>query len=233
MPANRDLLGERLGALGLAPHREEEILRELGDHLEDQAATLEAGGMASDAALRRALNDVSDWPAVRREIVSAELGEEYMNYRTKALWLPALCASVIGCGMLRLMQFSGLVPHFYFLSGGLYYTFYIPWLIALPIVGAIAAFWSKRAGGKPIHRLLAALAPSIGPFSMILTGPFIGLLIYLFLRLRTKGHMPSPWSGFHPPLIGVFAVLASWVLLPAVGLLIGALPFLRRPQPQS
>jgi ABC-type uncharacterized transport system involved in gliding motility auxiliary subunit len=32
---------------------------------------------------------------------------------------------------------------------------------------------------------------------------------------------------------GVLVLLVNWVLLPAVGLLLGAVPFLRKPQPQS
>ncbi len=61
MPDTRVALKNRLGELGLAPQREEEILRELSDHLADHAAALETGGMAGGAAFRQALNDVPDW----------------------------------------------------------------------------------------------------------------------------------------------------------------------------
>jgi hypothetical protein len=50
MPDNEKYLRERLGKLGLPPHREEEILRELSEHLADHAAALEARGLTSDAA---------------------------------------------------------------------------------------------------------------------------------------------------------------------------------------
>jgi hypothetical protein len=116
-----------------------------------------------------------------------------------------------------------------------FFTFYLPWLIALPAIGAVAAFWSQRAGGKAVHRLLAALAPPIGMLGTFLIGPFIGLLIYLLIPLFSDGagHRRIRFPLHAPPMIGVFLMLASWVLLPAVGLLLGAVPFLRRAQPQS
>jgi len=239
MPDNRVLLKKRLGELGLAPQREEEILRELGDHLEDHAAEIETRAMACEDAIREALDSVSDWPALRREIISAEVEEGTMNYRTKVLWLPALSTLVLSSGLLATLQFIGLVPHFYWLSnrmnGGLYYTFYIPWLIALPAIGAVAAFWSQRAGGKAVHRLLAALAPSISMLGTFLIAPFVGLLIFLLIPLFSDGagHRRIRFPLHAPPMIGVFLMLASWVLLPAVGLLLGAAPFLRKPQAQA
>ena len=50
MPDNQGLIRERLGKLWLETRREEEILLELADHLDDHAAALEARGVARDAA---------------------------------------------------------------------------------------------------------------------------------------------------------------------------------------
>ena len=253
MPGNLGLIRERLGKLGLEARREEEILRELGEHLQDHIAALEAGGMRRDAAAQEALNSVSNWPEFRKQILEAENEEGTMNYRTKVLWLPALFALTMSSGLLALLQYAGLLPHFYWLSTGsstAYLTqrvglvmvppiplliLYIPWLIALPVVGAVAAFWSQRAGGKAIHRLLAALAPPIGMLGFFLITPFITLLVYMLIPLFAKGsgHTRVPLTLHAPPMIGVLVVLVSWVLLPAVGLFLGALPFLRKHQPQS
>ncbi len=71
MPDNRENLKERLGKLRLGPHREEEILRELDDHLADHAAAHEARGVTRAAAARQALNSVSNWPDLRKEILAA------------------------------------------------------------------------------------------------------------------------------------------------------------------
>ena len=113
MPDDQDLIEARLGKLGLEAQREEEILRELSEHLADHAKALEASGTAADAAARQALDSVSNWPEIRAEIVSAETEEAIMNHRTKVLWLPALCALTLSNGCLALMQIFNVPAHFY------------------------------------------------------------------------------------------------------------------------
>jgi len=241
VPDHRGLLKKCLGELGLAPRREEEILRELGDHLEDHADALETHGTANEEAFQEALRGVIDWPEFREEIFRAETEEATMNYpvtyRTKVLWLPALGALTLSSSLLAIFQFSGLVPRFYWLSGTdyLFLTFYLPWLIALPVIGAVAAFWSQRAGGKAVHRVLAALAPPLGMLGFFLISPFLTLLIYMLLPLFTHRTARVHFGPVDVAIIvpGVLVLLVSWVLLPAVGLLLGAVPFLRKPQPQS
>lgn len=240
MPDNRAILRERLGKLGLGPHREEEIIRELSDHLEDYAAAREARGMAPEEADRKARDSVSDWPALRSEIVLAETEEESMNYRTKVLWLPALGALTLSSTLLALFQFSGLVPRFYWLSGEPgtypYFFFYVPWLIALPVVGAGAALWSQLAGGKALHRMMAALAPSLGMLGFFLIFiPFIAWPIRIVMLVYTHSHVSFSWPGASLVafLTGFLILLANWVLLPAIALFIGAVPFLRKPQAQA
>lgn len=234
MSDEQELIKARLGKLGIAPHREEEILRELSEHLEDEAAVLEARGVTREDAVQDALGSVSDWSVFRSEIVAAETAEDNMNYRTKVLWLPALGALTLSSVLLAVFQYAGLVPRFYWSSATAqsmqpFYTIYLPWLVALPVVGAATALWSQHAGGEPVHRLLAALSPPLAMLGTFLAGPFVGLLIYLCLRLLGNRNLPSPHPSLHGVTLmaGVFAMLASWVLLPAVGLLLGAALFLR------
>jgi hypothetical protein len=145
-----------------------------------------------------------------------------MNYRTKVLWLPALCTLTLSNVLLALMQIFGPLTHFYWLNPYMgmrpFYTFLVPWLILQPVVGAVAAYWSRRAGGAVRHQLLAALAPAIallGLFALVL--PF----------------MLGEHGGHHIRLSAYLLMTAIWALLPALPLLIGAAPFLRKPQPQS
>jgi hypothetical protein len=223
MPDHQGRLKKCLGGLGLSPHREQEILRELGDHLEDHAAALEARGVASDAAVREALDSVANWPAFRNEILSAETEETIMNYRTKALWLPALGALTLSNVLLALMQVFGVPAHFYWFGIGksvqALCEFIVPWLISQPVVGAVAAYWSRRAGGTVQYQLLAALTPAIA-----LLGLFLLILPWAMIIERP----------FAPNVrLDAFLILTvTWVLLPAVPLLIGAAPFLRKPQAQ-
>ncbi len=224
MPDNQGLVAERLGKLGLGSRREQEILRELSEHLADHATALEACGVACDAAARKALESVSDWPELRSEILSAETEETNMNHRTKVLWLPALCALTLSNGLLAISQIFGPRTHFSWLNPYIdlrpFYMFLVPWLISQPVVGAVAAYWSRRAGGTVRHQLLSALAPAIA-----LLGVFV--LILPFSIMLDK-HVAD-----HIRLGAVVLMTVIWVLLPAVPLLIGAAPFLRKPQAQA
>jgi len=223
MPDNRELIQERLGKLGLGTRRDEEIVRELGEHLEDHAAALEALGVAQDAAAREALDSVSNWAEFREDLLAAETEETIMNYRTKVFWLPALCALILSNGLLALIQIFGPLPRFYWLSQDMsmrpYFTFIIPWLISQPVVGAVAAYWSRRAGGGLLHQLLAALAPAIA-----LLGLFLVILPFSVIMEKHVSHDIQ--------LTGFLVLTVTWVLLPSLPLLVGAAPFLRKTQPQ-
>jgi hypothetical protein len=224
MPDNQELIRERLGNLGLGTCREEEIFRELSDHVADHAAALEARGVPRDAAVRAALDSVFNWPEFREEILSAETEEAIMNYRTKVLWLPALCALTLSNVMLALIQVFGPPPHFYWFYTGKsmqpMIAFFVPWLISQPVVGAVAAYWSRRAGGALRHQLLAALAPVIA-----LLGLFVLILPFSMVLDKHVAH--------NIRLTAFLVLTVVWVLLPSVPLLIGAAPFLRKPRPQS
>jgi hypothetical protein len=231
MPNNQDLIRERLGALGLPPQREEEILRELGEHVEDSLAALEAGGILPEQALRDTLDSVSDWPELRKRIVHAETAGRAMNCRTRALWVPALSAIAMSSGLLALVQHAGIAPHLFWVgkrsNSCLFFAFYFPWLILLPLVGAVSAFLSDHAGSKVKHRLLAALAPALGMLGFIFISPLIALAIYLAMYLLHRGHAHGSFSLILF-LTASSVYLANWVLLPAIGLLMGAAPFLRK-----
>jgi len=225
MVDGQELISPRLGKLGLGTRREEEIVRELGEHLADHAATLEARGLTSDAATREVLNCVSNWPELRNEIVSAETEETTMNYRTKVLWLPALCAITLSNGLVALMQIFGRPPDSYWLgtagkSMEVIGAFIVPWLISQSVVGAVAAYWSRRAGGTVWYQLLAALSPAI-------------VLLGLFLLVIPSSILLHKHALHNIRLSAFMIVTLTWVLLPAVPLLIGAAPFLRKPQAQS
>ena len=214
-------LRKRLGKLGLGIHREEEIFREFSEHLEDHAAAIAATGINKNAAAREALDSVPNWSQLRKEILAAESEELTMNYRTKALWLPALVAVTLSSISLALLIFTGLYPYIYLLRDGLFIPFYVPWLLALPIIGAVAAFWSQRAGGKVAHRLFVSLAPPIISLGIM-------LIIFLPLSLAVDRHVPIGLK-----LEGLLTYIVAWVLVPSLALFLGAAPFLRKPLAQS
>jgi hypothetical protein len=224
MRDDRKFVKKSLGRLGLTPHREEEIARELSEHLADHAVALEARGLDKDAAAREAQDSVSNWPELGRKILAAETEGTTMNYRTRVLWLPALFALTLSYVLLALIQIFGPQPSFYWFFTGRslmpFVAFIVPWLLSQPVVGAIAAYWSRRAGGTVRYQILAALAPAIA-----LLGLFLLILPFAMIVVHHVSHTMR---------IGSFLGLTvTWVILPALPLLLGAAPFLRTAQSRS
>jgi hypothetical protein len=97
-----------------------------------------------------------------------------------------------------------------------------------PLVGAVSAPWSRRVDGSLREQLIAALAPAIPAIAVML---FIAVVTIPIEFVWVATH-PSVRNTGRDILFKMTSV-TIWALLPALALLIGAAPFLRRPQPQS
>ena len=92
---------------------------------------------------------------------------------------------------------------------------HIPWLLALLLIGAGTTFLARRAGASLSRRLLVALSPAL------LIGGAVNLLMALVVTAASiGGHRVYPID-----FVGHFIV--GWLVVPAIALLLGALPFLR------
>ena len=196
---------------------QDEVVAELAAHLEEIDEEARGNGMTSEAALELALQEVGDWRVLALEIARVKSQEDFMNYRTKTLWLPALATffgasiSLMGC------QFLGMRPHLVWVIGvGM--SFYWPWLATLPIFGAVGARLSQRAHGLAPARLAAALSPALVML--------IVMLLILPFSLAAEG-------VHHLRLISFGIGLINWVAIPALALLVGALPFLHKTGPET
>ncbi len=204
-----------LGALQIA--HDEEIVRELAAHLEEAYDNAHATGLSAQAAFERSLAEVIDWRALALEIQKAKSEEGLMNYRTKALWLPSL-ATFFGTSVsLLLCQYFGIAPRIVWIRHDAVW-FYWPWITTLPIFGAVGAYLSQRAHGPAGARIAAGLSPALIMLAvMSLVLPF-GIAI----------------DGFHFfQLVSFGLMVINWVALPAVALLLGALPFLHQERQRS
>src|SRR5436305_15338331 len=101
--------------------------------------------------------------------------------------------------------------------------FYIPWLLSLPLVGALGAYLSHRAVGSQ-RAIFSSIVFPVLPFlaSILLVLP-VSLIFDRFIA-----HNIAPMS--------LVMALLGWVLLPGVALLAGGLPtqlfFSRRLNPR-
>ena len=141
-----------------------------------------------------------------------------MNNRTKQFWVPSLVCLALTMVWQMILQFAGDRPRLYPL-GSLLLAINFSWFIALPFFGATAAYLSRRAGGNRLIRISASLFPACAILAAII----------LFIVPDTIVHRADSSTAFvrahfaTSTILGVFYL----VILPAIPLFLGALPFLK------
>jgi hypothetical protein len=217
MPDWRQRVREHLEECELPPAECEQVVRELAAHLEEIQEEARSRGMSEAGAVQLALREVEDWRVLAADIWRAKTEEDGMNNRTKSLWLPGMVNLIVAAGLLMILQKLRLQPRVVWI-GDMAMVLYLPWLIMLPIFGALGALLAKRAQACSLDRLLAGLAPALA-----ILGSFAGMLP-LSLAIGTAHLAGFPWIYF---ALTVF----NWVVIPGLALMVGALPFLRGTQP--
>jgi hypothetical protein len=189
------------------------VMAELAAHLEE---TYEAGreqGLTEGAARELALQEVRDWHDLAEEISRAKAEENRMNQRTRSLWIPAMTNVIVAPGLLMILQKLAVQPRVLWI-GDMAMVLYLPWLIALPIFGALGAFLARRAHARSLSRLIVGISPALavlGAFALVLP---VGLVV----DHQRLSSFPFAYFGL---------TIFNWVVLPALVLLLGTLPFLR------
>jgi hypothetical protein len=206
---------ERVARSKCCAELEPEVTEELAHHFEDVCeAGMEAGCSEQESA-RSALKEVNNWPRLAMQINEARGGTEMIKQRIQTLWLPATVNMTVAFTVLL----GGLMILNKPLRGPVMSSnpapLYFAWLLILPVMGATAAYLSRRAGGSVAVRATAALFPAI---TMLVT--FFAILMHaVFID-----HDTSSTNIFMQ--VGGSALGA--VVLPGAALLVGALPFLRK-----
>jgi hypothetical protein len=215
MPDWQELVRRQLAGLALEPRERAEVIEELAAHLDDTFEDLCGQGFTEEDAAQRALCEVKDWRELLNKIQIARRKENIMSNRVRQLWLPALLTFTLAMGFLALIQLFGPRPRI-MPSGGLprmtpVAIIYIPWLLSLPLVGALGAFLSHRAGGAR-RAVFSSIVFPVVPY-------LVFFLIAFPLALILQSHVARNLmlSAF---LVGVI----GWVLLPGAALLAGGLP---------
>lgn len=160
-------------------------------------------------------------------LCAAAFERNQLNQRTKCFWLPGLLGLIQATMFLfamdtiydpsrffreitlrpqQLLQFNAPSQR----------MFYLVWLLVQVAFGAVAAYFSQRAGGSRAVRIFAGALPTT-----VILGTYV-LLIPITSRFTTKAST-SP--------LGVYLASAMliWVAAPVIAVFAGALPFLREP----
>ncbi len=220
------IVRERLGALGLTAAESDDVAAELASHLEELCEERRSEGLTESAAVECALNKVTDWPSLARQIRIAKRKEGPVNDRTRKLWLPALASLTAANVFLMALTLESLQPSLImersksFFPGAALMLEYWPWLASLPLWGALGAYLSHRVGGDHLTRLWAGVFPSVAMFGCLCFGESVSILVQRDMFVM------------HHAAYGALGVIA-FALVPGVALLLGALPFVAAPNIQE
>lgn len=216
----RLLVQQRLAGLLIEDGQATQVVEELAGHLEENYQSLLREGLSEDAAAQRALESVNDWQDLKRKLESSRNKETNVNKRVTQFWFPAFVTLALSMVLLAVIQIFGPSPWIdpmpNPMPGGRLRmapvaVIYVSWLIFLPFIGALAAYLSRRAGG----RTLAVFSSVVFPVFPYVAFFVIGLPLALILDDKVAHNLTIP--AF---LVG----LSAWVILPAIALLAGAWP---------
>lgn len=219
MPDWDEFVRERLTGISLEPRERSEVAAELADHLEETFEQLRRQGLPEEAAVERALSQVKNWQSLRRRIQVARSKENIMTNRVRQWWLPGFVALFLSVMLLMVNEFIGIrfgikplivSAHGSQMSAPVA-VLYVPWLLSLVPIGALAAYLAWRAGGSQGAMLLSILFPVL---------PHLAFFIVVFpVALVLDDHV-----AHNVTVSGLFMGLIAWVLLPGIALLGGGLP---------
>jgi len=239
-PDWREEAARKLASSKLSAAEREEIARELAGYLEDLCSDAPACGLDDSAATQSAASELHEDKHLGAHLFRARK-EGIMNDRTRQLWLPGMVMLFAAAATLAASQIAGFsvydayapTPHATcnllellaylrrYRAAAL--LIYFGWLGMLPFLGAIGAYWSRRAGSARATQIASGLSPLV-----LFLAIFIGQrsvaqkgtsLPFLAVDALPPAHL------FFPVLSTSSSLLLSWVVIPGAALLLGVLPF--------
>ena len=221
MPDWKKLVEQRLFSLNLPPSAKQEIVAELAAHLEDVYEAAKARGLDANFALELAQQEIHDWHVLLADLRRAKSKENSMNLRTRSLWLPALASLFASSLFLFALTEISLQPKLLVrLNSSAAHWVYTVWIVAQIAFGALGAFLSRRVGGSRMARVVAATFPAIVMLATCaIVIPASALMEHNDFIFHNPGRLW--WGAF------------LWAVVPAVTLLLGAMPFLQQEPAKS
>jgi len=212
MPDWNEFVRHQLVGIELNQGEMADVVEELAGHLEEAFRNLRCQGITEQEAVQRALQEVRSWQELRVSIESSRGREPFMNKRVSQFWFPAFLTLFLSQVALMVVQEFG--PRNY-LSPATSHPRMLPqtavfaaWVAALPLIGALGAYLSGRAGG-PAKLVFSAITFPVFPFLAFVV---IGLPIAMLF----DDHVAR---GLSFPLFLV--TFSAWVVCPALALVAG------------
>jgi hypothetical protein len=177
-------------------------------------ATLFATGVILLLLNRAAVLQHLIWIACMAMFLCAAASEaNRLSPRTRTLWLPVLMNLTLAFGLFIILDALNLNEPGIATAGNIVKAFRIPWLVPLPVLGALGALLARRAQASRSERLVAGLAPSLVWLAVLVV---VGLVL---------AYDPRDFAGVAPHDFVLSAI--GLVVAPALALSLGVLPFLR------
>jgi hypothetical protein len=215
VPDWESLVRQRLAGLALGPEQAGEVIAELAAHLEENYQDLRRQGIDEEESMRRTLSQVKDWRDLQHSIQSARRKENMISNRVAQFWLPSLLTLFSSMGLLMLIQVFG--PNLWTVTMRSGWSLiaptamvYLPWLFLLPVIGAMGAYLSNRAGSSRRAMRFSIIFPVL-PYSFF-------FLVALPVTAIFNDHL-----GHNIMFLALFVGLLAWVVAPAGALLAGGL----------
>lgn len=209
MPDWKKLVRKRMRSLTLSPYDKEQAINEISGHLDEVYENARRQGLSEKASLRLSLQEVGDWSVLTEGIRHTKSEDTSMN-RTRALLVPTFVNLMLTSALINISDKFGIADLTIKRTAPM--PAFQPWLLTLPLCGALAALLARRAHGPATVRLVAALAPCV----VWLASLFVLEIIYLCL--------PGFFAGVSLSSLAFSTI--GWFVLPALALLAGAAPFL-------
>ena len=210
MPDWEKLVRRRLPGLAPDPGEQHEVFAELAGHLEEAYESLRRQGVPEQEAARRTLSQVTDWNDLQRRIRSARMKENSMNTRVTRFWLPGLITLTLSSLLLAANQILGPRPTVLHAARLPLIILFTPWLLCLPLVGAVGAYLSRRAGATIGTMLVSTIFPVL---------PFAGAFLIVLPAALVLDHQVA----HNITILGFLTGWFVWILVPAAALGVGGL----------
>jgi len=220
------IVRQRLSGLALDPAEKDEVHAELAAHLEESYEVFCKQGLGKEESARRTMEQASDWQDLQRRIIAAKERGHLMKKRVQQLWIPGFLTFILSTVFLMTLQKLGFRPRIIG-DGPNTILFYVPWLVSLPFVGALGAYFSSRARASRATVLLASVFPVLALTAAVLLMFPIDMVVE-----RVIGNHVD----FSIVATDLLKEAIGWLLVPGAALLAGGvlahLFFSRRPSSQ-